>query len=98
MIQLWVCYLKVTSSSFFKTIYPKKSLALIVIHVTSRVLHVPMGLVEVCISTERCPGHPMLQKKKLPTSYIMVPISYLMVTIEWVSYPQKECGYYRMNQ
>ena len=27
---------------------------------------------------------------------MMVLISYLMIPIEWVPYPQKECGYCRM--
>ena len=30
----------------------------------SRVLRVPLGLVEVRVSTERWPGHPRLSKKK----------------------------------
>ena len=33
----------------------------------------------------------------VPTSHIMVLISHLMVPIEWVPYPQKECGYCRMT-
>ena len=33
----------------------------------------------------------------VPTSHIMVLISHLMVPIEWVPYPQKECGYYRIT-
>ena len=31
------------------------------------------------------------------TLHIMVLISHLMVPIEWISYPQKERGYYRMT-
>ena len=33
----------------------------------------------------------------VPTPHIMVLISHLMVPIEWVPYPQKECGYCRMT-
>jgi hypothetical protein len=33
----------------------------------------------------------------IPTSNMMVFISHLMIPIEWVPYPQKECGYYRMT-
>ncbi len=33
----------------------------------------------------------------VPISHIMVLISHLMVPIEWVPYPQKECGYCRMT-
>ena len=33
----------------------------------------------------------------VPTSHMMILISHLMVPIEWVPYPQKECGYCRMT-
>ena len=33
----------------------------------------------------------------VPTSHIMILISHLMVPIEWVPYPQKECGYCKMT-
>ena len=64
MIQSWMCYPMVTSSSLLKTIYLRKSLVLIVVHVAIKVLHVLIGLVEVCVSTECWPRYPMLPKEK----------------------------------
>ena len=64
MIQSWVCYSMVTSSSLLKTIYLRKNLMFIVVHVASKVLHIPIGLIEVCVSTEYWPGYPMLPKEK----------------------------------
>jgi hypothetical protein len=57
LIRPWMCSPIVTSSSPLKVTYPKQSLVPIVVHVTSRVLHVPIGLVEVRVSTERWPRH-----------------------------------------
>ena len=42
----------VTSSSPLKTTYLRQYLVSIVVHVASRVLHVLLGLVKVCVSTE----------------------------------------------
>ena len=33
----------------------------------------------------------------VPISHMMVFILHLMVPIEWIPYPQKECGYCRMT-
>ena len=49
----------VISSNPLRTTYPKKSLASITVHVVSKVLCFPLGLVEIRVSW---PGH--LQKKK----------------------------------
>ena len=56
--------LMIISSNPLRAIYPRQSLVPIVLYVASRVLCVPLGLVEVCVSTERWLGHPRLKKKK----------------------------------
>ena len=39
-----------------------------------------------------------IKNQIVPISNLMVLTSYLMIPIEWISYPQKENGYYRMTQ
>jgi hypothetical protein len=48
-----MCSLMVTNSSPLRTTYLRQNLASIMIHVTSRVLHVFIGLVEVCVSIKK---------------------------------------------
>lgn len=55
LIGSWVCSLMVISLSPLRDTYLRKSFATIVVHMTSKVLHVPLGLVEVRASLS---GHP----------------------------------------
>ena len=64
LILFLLCPPIVTSSSPFRVTYPRQSLALIIVHAASRVLYVPLGLVEMRVSRYRWPKNLRLLKKK----------------------------------
>jgi hypothetical protein len=84
LIRSWVYSLMVTSSSPLKATYPRQSLVSIVEHVLIGCCVSPLGLVKVCVSTKRWPGHPRLSnKKKKNHSYVHIKCTYMKLIYTW---------------